>query len=260
MYTRARSIVRRLAHNDLPMGLARLVFNLLLFVISIIVGAFCVKIWTNHNTAQKHLNSNLSPGLSASLKYGDIKTTSIILFVANNLVTFVASNIVMLMLQDIFKIIPAFILQRFKIELPEEPLSTRNLGQQAVGMLLGTVCFIVAAAFHTEFVFTHSGTVDVRQGDTALPASTIQGTLDRLGLALRYRDVSYIRVSAEMPWPAAFFAVGATIATCVAWYQSRRARPLSPPAAEDSVTESVEEVEKSSQSQLEDREKDGVLH
>ncbi|KAJ7040966.1 hypothetical protein C8F04DRAFT_1253472 [Mycena alexandri] len=248
MYASARSIVRRLVHNDLPMGAARLFFSLLLFVISIVVGAYCVKIWTKHNSAQKHLRQNLPSGVSASLKYGDIRTTAILLFLANNLVTFLASNIAMIIVQDIFKIIPSSLLRRFKIALPD---STATLPHQAVAMLVSTTCFIVAAAFHTDFVFNRSGAVDVHQGGAALPTSAIQATLDRLGIVLRYRDVSYIRVSAEMPWLAVFFAVGATVATYVGWYKSRRAPPT-PPAAEESATESVEvvevvEVEKSSE-------------
>ncbi|KAJ7779179.1 hypothetical protein B0H16DRAFT_1448691 [Mycena metata] len=225
------------------MGAARLFFSLLLFLISIVVGAFCVKIWMKHNSAQKHLHQNLPSGVSASLKYGDIRTTAIFLFLANNLVTTVASNIAMMIVQDIFKIIPPALLRRFKIPLPD---STATLPHQAVAMLFSTICFIVAAAFHTKFVFVRSGTVDVHQGGAALPTSAIQATLDQLGILLRYRDVSYIRASAELPWPAVFFAVGATVATFVGWFKSRRA-PLSLPAAEESVTESVEVVEKSSE-------------
>jgi uncharacterized membrane protein YesL len=97
------------------------------------------------------------------------------------------SHIVIIMLQDIFKIMPHFVLRRFRPI--QQPLSSVTLRHQAAALLVSTACFIVAVSFYADFVFTRSGTVVVRQGATELPVSTIQPTLDRLGIALRYRDV-----------------------------------------------------------------------
>ncbi|KAJ6551163.1 hypothetical protein B0H19DRAFT_162886 [Mycena capillaripes] len=255
MYASARTVARRLVHNDLPLGTVRLVFMILSLVFSIVAGGLCLKIWTKHHTSQKLLNANLPSGISAVLEYQDVRTTSILLFVANHLVTFTTSHFAIAMLHDIFKIIPQFVLRRFKPM--NGPLSSVTLPYQAAALLVATTCFIVVAAFHTDFVFTRSGTLAVHQGAAELPASTIQGTLDHLGIALPYRHVQYIRISAEMPWPTAFFVLGATIVTLVAWYKFKHAPVVNPGvASEDSVTESVE-VEKSFE--LGDMEKTTVL-
>jgi hypothetical protein len=118
----------------------------------------------------------------------DVRTTSILLFVSNHLVTFTASHIAIIMLHDIFKIIPPFVLRR--IRLPDK-LSSVTLPYQAAALLFSTTCLTVSGAFHTAFVFTRSGTLTVHQGGVELPPATIQGTLDRLGIALPYRDVHY---------------------------------------------------------------------
>ncbi|KAF7369225.1 hypothetical protein MVEN_00250200 [Mycena venus] len=255
MSARARNIVRRLVHNDLPLGTVRLVFAVLTLVFSIVAGGLCLKIWTKHHTSEKLLNSNLPPGVSAVLEYQDVKTTSILLFVSNHLVTFTASHIVIIMLHDIFKIIPPFILRR--IRLPQQPLSSVTLPYQAAALLVATTCLVIAGAFHTQFIFSRIGTVAVHEGGMEVPAMTIQATLDRLGIALPYRDVHYIRISAELPWPTVFFALGANVVTLAAWYQFRHP-PI--PNLEDSVTESVE-VEKASELELgeEVKEKEMVL-
>lgn len=116
-----------------------------------------------------------------------MKTTSILLFVANQLLTMVVSHIFLAMLQDIYHIVPPFLLRRFKMTLPQQPISSVTLPHQAVALLLTTVCVIIASAFHADFVFTRSGTLAVRQGSL----SAVQATVDRLGIALRYRDVQY---------------------------------------------------------------------
>ncbi|KAJ7082477.1 hypothetical protein C8R44DRAFT_753741 [Mycena epipterygia] len=150
----------------------------------------------------------------------------------------VVSHIFLTMLQDIFHIIPPFLLWRFKKTPPKQPISSATLPHQAAALLFTTVCFTIASAFHTDFVFTRSGTLAVRQGER----STVQATLDRLGIALRYRDVHYIRVSAVLPWPAIFFALGANIVTLYAWCEFRRTPPP-PPTVEDGISDSAE-VEK----------------
>jgi len=239
MNAHARNIGRRLVHNDLPLGAVRLVFAILSFVFSIVGGALCLKIWTRHHSSQKLLNNNLPPGVSAVLEYHNVKTTSILLFVVNNVVTMVTSHIAIIMLHDIFKIVPPFVLRR--IRLPQKPLSSVTLPHQAIALLVSTACLAVAGGFHMQIVFSRSYNVAVHQGSTELPVTMIQATLDRLGISLPYRDVPYIRISAEMQWPAVFFAVGANVVTLAAWYQYRRA-PIS--SVEDSVRESAE-VEKS---------------
>ncbi|KAJ7677938.1 hypothetical protein DFH06DRAFT_1465765 [Mycena polygramma] len=242
-YARARAVLQRLWQNDLPLGNVRLVFMVLSLVFSIIEGGLCVKIWTKHHTAQKLLNANLSPGISAVLEYQDVRTTSILLFVANQLVTMPVAHIIIMMLHDIYNFIPAFVLRRFKPT--KGPMTSVTLAHQAIALLVSTACFIVAGVFHTMFVFDRSGTLSVHQGAVELPASTVQPTLDRLGIALPYRDVQYIRISGEMPWPAAFFLLGANVVTLIAWYKYRRA-PVDSPSVEETVKDSVE-AEKSSE-------------
>jgi hypothetical protein len=60
-----------------------------------------------------------------------------------------------------------------------------------VALVFSTVSLILSAAFHVAFVFTHSGTFVVRQGGVEIPPSTIQPTLDRLGIAMPYREVQF---------------------------------------------------------------------
>jgi hypothetical protein len=59
-----------------------------------------------------------------------------------------------------------------------------------------------------------------------------------------------VRISAELPWPAIFFMVGANIVTLAAWYKFRH---TSDSRVEDSVTETVEEEKVST---LEDESKE----
>ncbi|KAJ7240864.1 hypothetical protein B0H12DRAFT_50715 [Mycena haematopus] len=234
MDARAHNIVRKLVHHGLPLGTVRLVFAILTFVFSIVAGGLCLKVWTKHHTSEELLNKNLPLGVSAVLEYQDVRTTSILLFVFNHLVTFTASHIAIIILHDIFKIIPSFVLRRIK--LPQQPLSSVTLPYQAAPLLFCNTCLIVAGAFHTQFVFFRSGSVMVHQGAAELPATTIQATLDRLGIALPYRDVYYIRISAELPWATIFFMLGTNIVTLVAWYKFRTPAI---PIIEDGATESV---------------------
>ncbi|KAJ6598204.1 hypothetical protein DFH09DRAFT_1131253 [Mycena vulgaris] len=241
MYSRFRNIARKLIHNDLPLGAARLVFMILTFVFSIVAGGLCLKIWTKHHTSEKLLNKNLPSGVSAVLGYKDVRTTSIVLFVANHLVTFTASHTVIIMLHDLFNIIPPFLLRRFK--LPEQPISSVTLPYQAGALLFATICITIASVFHTMFVFKRTGSLTVHDGSSEVAATTIQAVLDRLGISTQYRKVYYIRISAELPWPTIFFALGANIVTLAAWYKFRHAPP---PSLEDNTSNSVED-EKSSE-------------
>ncbi|KAF8201368.1 hypothetical protein K438DRAFT_1965863 [Mycena galopus ATCC 62051] len=227
MYTHARNIVRRLVHCDLPLGTARLVLAVLSFVFSIVAGGLCLKIWTKHHTSEKVLNDNLPPGVSVVLGYEDVRTTSILLFVANHLVTFTNSHIAVIILHDIFKIIPPFVLRR--IRLPQKPLSSVTLPSPA----------------HPVRLFKERYS---RGPPGELSAGTIQATLDRLGIALPYRGVHYIRISAEMPWPTVFFALSASVVTLIAWYRFRHA-----PA--ESVTEIVVREESSALGEESEKEK-----
>ncbi|KAJ7767978.1 hypothetical protein DFH07DRAFT_808309 [Mycena maculata] len=244
MYATTRKIAGRLVHNDLPLGGLRLALMLLTLVFSIVAGALCVKLWTQHNTVQKHLNANLPSGVSAVLEYQDVKITSILVFITNNLLTFAVSHIFLAMLQDIYNIVPPSMLRRFGLTLPEQPLSNITLPHQVIGMLVTTALFVAASALHTAFVFSRSSTVTVHQGSAELPGSAVQSVLDRLGIALPYRDTQYIRVSAELPWPAVLFAVLANVATLVAWYQYRHT-PV--PSPVDSITSDSVAVEKLSE-------------
>jgi hypothetical protein len=61
-----------------------------------------------------------------------------------------------------------------------------------------------------------------------------------------------VRISAELPWPAIFFMVGANVVTLTAWYKFRH---TSDSRVEDSITESVEE-EKVSNLEDESKERD----
>jgi hypothetical protein len=121
-----------------------------------------------------------------------VKITSILVFVGNNLVTFTASHIVMAMLQDLFKYTPAFILRRMP-KLPEQPLSSVSLAHQAIALLFGTTCLLIASAFHTAFVFSRSGTLVVHAGSTDVATATaaVQATMARLGISIVYRDTPY---------------------------------------------------------------------
>ncbi|KAK7052095.1 hypothetical protein R3P38DRAFT_2858546 [Favolaschia claudopus] len=202
--TRVRNVVHRLVHSELPLAAPRVVFSLLLFVFSIVSGGLCLKVWTKHHTSQKHLNENLPSGISAGLAYQDVRTTSILLFVSNHLVTFLSSHIAIIILHDVFKIIPPFVLRRVLKKPPTKPLSSVTLPYQVAGLLGSSVCLVMSASFHTQFVFTRVGKLVVRQdGIEAVPETVamVQSILDRLGFALRYRDVQY----SEFPHPSAAF-------------------------------------------------------
>ncbi|KAF8201367.1 hypothetical protein K438DRAFT_645118 [Mycena galopus ATCC 62051] len=149
--------------------------------------------------------------------------------------TFTTSHIAIIMVHDIFKIIPPFVLRR--MGLPLTTMSSVTLPYQAAALLFSTIGLVVSGAFHTAFVFSKSSSVAVHKG--VFPPATIQATLDRLGIVLPYRNVDYIRISAEVQWPAIFFALGANVLTLVAWYKFRSAPPA--PSVETSVTESVGE-------------------
>ncbi|KAJ6482533.1 hypothetical protein C8R45DRAFT_1001792 [Mycena sanguinolenta] len=253
MYAPVRSIGLKLVHCGLPLGIVRLVFAVLTFVFSIVAGGLCLKVWTKHHTSEELLNKNLPFGVSAVLGYKDVRTTSILLFVSNHLVTFTASHIAIIILHDIFKIIPPFVLRRFR--LPQQPLSSVTLPYQAAALLFSTTCLTLTGAFHTQFVFSRNGTVAVHQGVAELPTSSIQVTLDRLGIALPYRDTHYIRISAELPWPTIFFALGTNVATLVAWYKFRY---TAIPMIEDSVSESPASVDSEKSIALGEEEKDHI--
>ncbi|KAF9023218.1 hypothetical protein BDZ89DRAFT_1070082 [Hymenopellis radicata] len=253
MYTRARNVLRRLVHSGLPLGTVRLVFAVLSFMFSTVAGALCVKLWTKHHTLQELLNDNLPPDVSAVIEYQDVRTTSIVLFVFNNLVTFTTSHIAIIMLHDIFKIIPPFVLRR--IRLPsQKPLSSVTLAYQAAALLVSTACLIVAAAFHTQVIFSRNGKVVVHQGGAELPSRRYKprltawalhchtatcSTVSGISGAAYMLIIETVRISAEMAWPTVFFALGANVVTLAAWYQFRyAAAPI--PSVEDSATESVE--------------------
>ncbi|KAJ7220713.1 hypothetical protein GGX14DRAFT_559504 [Mycena pura] len=251
-----RSIVRSLFYNDLPLGGTRLALMNLSTVFSSVAGGLCVKMWTQHHHFQKLLDQHLPPGVSAVLEYRDVRTTSIIFFAANQLLTMAVSHILIIMLQDIYKFIPSSILRRMRLPQGPVPISTVTLPLQAAAMLFSTVCLIVAGSFHAAFVFSRSGTVSVHQGSIEVPASTIQGTLDQLGLALLYRDVQYIRVSGELVLPALVFAVAANAVTLAAWYKCRR---VPAPILTDSVADRAGSSEGGEGSKDEKDEKDAVL-
>ncbi|KAJ6606834.1 hypothetical protein B0H10DRAFT_2073943 [Mycena sp. CBHHK59/15] len=244
IYTRLRLVLRRFLHNDLPLGGARFVLLLLLMVFSIVGNGLCLKIWTKHHHSQKLLDASLPPGVAATLEYSDVKTASILLFVAHQFVTLTSSHIILAMVEDIFHLLPPSLVRRMR--LPAKPASSVTLAHQAWALLLSTVCLSVAAGFLTAFVFTRSGRVTVHRG----AASTVQSTLDSLGIALPYRDVEYIRIAAELAWPAVFFALPSTAVTLVAWYKYRRAEASI--RSVDSEAEVEKVIERESESEGKD--------
>ncbi|KAJ7677940.1 hypothetical protein DFH06DRAFT_1167443 [Mycena polygramma] len=147
------------------------------------------------------------------------------------------SHIIIMMLHDIYNFIPPFVLRRFKPT--KGPMTSVTFAHQAIALLVSTACFIVAGVFHTMFVFDRSGTLSVHRGTVELPPSTVhQRSTASVSRCLR--------ISGEMPWPAAFFLLGANVVTLIAWYKYRRA-PVVSPSVEESVKYDSVEVEKSSE-------------
>ncbi|KAJ7054184.1 hypothetical protein C8F01DRAFT_498210 [Mycena amicta] len=215
-----REVVRRLFHNQLPLGVVRLFLLVLAEVLAIVTGGLCLKIWTKHHKSQVLLNEHLPPGISATLEYNDARTTSIVLFVTTHLVTIVVAKTTLIMLHDIFGILPKFILRR--LPAPNEPLSSYTLLPQAAALLFAVVCLALAASFHMNVVFNRSGMVVVHQGSMELPSSSVTDIMKELGISLPYRDVQYIRVSAELAAPTIFFGMAALVATVVACCYRRK--------------------------------------
>ncbi|KAF8123811.1 hypothetical protein K438DRAFT_2003197 [Mycena galopus ATCC 62051] len=216
MDARTRTVGQRFVHSDLPLGAARIVFCFLSFVFSVVGSSLCVKIWTKHHGVQKLLNHNVPSGVSAVLEYQDVKTTSILLFVFNSLLTFTTSHIAIIMVHDIFKIIPPFVLRR--MGLPLTTMSSVTLPYQAVALAFQYYWSRrVWRLPHSIRSFPRAA--QLRSTREYFPPATIQATLDRLGIVLPYRNVDYIRISAEVQWPAIFFALGANVLTLVALVQ-----------------------------------------
>jgi len=147
------------------------------------------------------------------------RTTSILVFVTNNLVVLVVSHILLAMLQDIFDIIPASVFRRLGTQLPTQPLTSGTLRYQVMGMMVTMVLYVAATAVHTAFVFSRSGSVVISSSTLAAADAqvAVQGVLNNLGIKLAYRDTRYIRISAQMAWPALVFALLTTAVTVMAW-------------------------------------------
>ncbi|KAF7303884.1 hypothetical protein MIND_00618500 [Mycena indigotica] len=211
--------LRRLP-KDLPLGVARLLALVLVEIFAIVAGGLCLKIWTKHHKWQVLLNEHLPTGVSATLEYNDVKTTSIVLFVTTHLVTVVVGKSLLLIVHDIFGILPKFVLRR----LPNvgEPLSSYTLPHQATALFFSVVFLFIAAAFHMNVVFNRSGTVAFGHGSTELPSSDLDLILRELGISLPYKDVEYIRVSGELAPPAVLFGIIAVVVTIVAWHRHRK--------------------------------------
>ncbi|KAF4580338.1 hypothetical protein EYR38_003235 [Pleurotus pulmonarius] len=193
---------------ELPLLRTRLVLLVLTEVFFIVAG---------HGDVQDLINDSVIPGVTVKLEYNDVKTATIVLFVATHIATAILAKIIILHLQDIYNFIPLFIAK--KLRIANKRLASRTLGYQALGLSIIIVFNAVSLGFFSFFVFKREQTVRVVVADDVnvrIPDDYGMQVLDRLGIALAYHDTYYFEITAKLPWVALLFAVPTTFATIIA--------------------------------------------
>lgn len=128
----------------------------------------------------------------------DMQTTVILLFLAANLLMGVSSNILLWLLQDMYTIVPHHLIGRYKalgLIFSTERKSSATLRHQAWLLPLSLVLFALPLSFATAFTFTKSMKVT---GSIASDPAAVAGLLSKLGISLRYRDISSSTSSADL--------------------------------------------------------------
>ncbi|KAF9496284.1 hypothetical protein BDN71DRAFT_1495380 [Pleurotus eryngii] len=202
---------------ELPLLRTRLVLLVLTEVFFIVAGSLCLKIFTKHGDVQDLINKSVISGVTVKLEYNDVKTATIVLFIATHIATAVLAKIIILHLQDIYNFIPLFIAK--KLRITNKRLASTTLGYQALGLSVVIVFNAVSLGFFSFFVFKRKQTVRVVVGDDVnvrIPDDYGMQVLDRLGIALAYHDTYYFEITAKLPWVALLFAVPTTFVTVVA--------------------------------------------
>ncbi|KAF7419188.1 hypothetical protein PC9H_001773 [Pleurotus ostreatus] len=229
---------------ELPLLRTRLVLLVLTEVFFIVAGSLCLKIFTKHGDVQDLINESVIPGVTVKLEYNDVKTATIVLFIATHIATAILAKIIILHLQDIYNFIPLFIAK--KLRIANKRLASTTLGYQALGLSVIIVFNAVSLGFFSFFVFKREQTVRVVVGDDVnvrIPDGYGMQVLDRLGIALAYHDTYYctplvfvnsfsyplnrdvlivliivfiVEITAKLPWVALLFAVPTTFVTIVA--------------------------------------------
>ncbi|KAF4584869.1 hypothetical protein EYR40_001693 [Pleurotus pulmonarius] len=202
---------------ELPLLRTRLVLLVLTEVFFIVAGSLCLKIFTKHGDVQDLINDSVIPGVTVKLEYNDVKTATIVLFIATHIATAILAKIIILHLQDIYNFIPLFIAK--KLRIANKRLASRTLGYQALGLSIIIVFNAVSLGFFSFFVFKREQTVRVVVADDVnvrIPDDYGMQVLDRLGIALAYHDTYYFEITAKLPWVALLFAVPTIFVTIIA--------------------------------------------
>ncbi|KII89016.1 hypothetical protein PLICRDRAFT_40664 [Plicaturopsis crispa FD-325 SS-3] len=228
------------ADFHLPLRWTRVGVLTVLFGLSILSSALCIKMFERHSSVKHMLRQNAPAGVTVNIKYTSVQTAVILLFLSANLVTLLSSHIVLFLLQDMYHVIPPSFITRFNLQraLSRQP-SNSTLVHQAWLFPLSLVLFVLPLGFLTRTVFMGSATlVSAPEGSE----SAVREELRMLGINLAYRDTPYIRVVPLASYPTVLFLLIAIAITFAAYLRRPRFCP-------DSVDEFAVPIDQARSSQ-----------
>jgi len=203
----------------MPLGQTRFSLLVCSSVFAIFSWSVCVNLLLKFKADEDALNRSVPAGVTVGLQYDDVTTAAIVLLAASVFTMLTTSSIFITMLYDLYwhSSLPSNLDSRLNVT--RQPITTRSLPYQIVALLFSAVFLVITAVFQTVIVFIQHGTVTVSFSGIEVEPFSLEEIMNNIGISAVYADISYIRITAELPWLAVLFILPATIVTAIAAYR-----------------------------------------
>jgi len=187
-------------HDSVPLKIPRLISLSLAFAFSVIAMSMGLNALVKSNQQKSAIRKVLPAGTSASVNDNDVFRSGAVITAVSALIA-VLSFIYILML------------------LLSRRLSNRLLPFEWISLAFCAVWLFATQIPFTHFFATRSAQVHAFVGTVELPSSIVQTLQNQLGFTNVYKDISYLRLLAILPWFAFLFTA---VAAGVSFVASRR--------------------------------------
>jgi hypothetical protein len=206
--------------SAVPMKVPRLVSLTLAWAWGVVAGSTGLNALIKSNQEKARLKHHVPPPTVLIINIKDIFHPGVIATALSAFISVLCSSYVILLLLPRFNIGPT-------------PLSTRTLGLQAYSLTFSVLWLFAVQIPFMQVYRTHSAQVHAFVGGVELPSELVHKVEKTLGATSVYKKISYLKLTAIMPWFTIFFTVIAIIVTFMAKSRAQR----SPAASVSTVGE-----------------------
>ncbi|KAJ7866937.1 hypothetical protein B0H14DRAFT_2731953 [Mycena olivaceomarginata] len=205
-------------NDTIPLKFPRLIALFLAWAWSLISLAICINAFVKSKRDEKDIQSEAPPPAEVSINTNDVTQAGAVVATISALILILTTLFIGIMIIDANS---------------RSGISTRTLPLQYISLGFLAVWLFATEIPLSHFIATRSARVVASINGIQLPSDAL-GVIERaLGVSTAYKDFSYLKLLAILPWFAFLFTLVAAIVTFLA---SRRRAPLVPEKSAEPTT------------------------